>query len=160
VSSLVETKERALELLKIESKELHSKQAVSKTVSKTAEKINDLLGMTKNDREKEELKIHVETLSRQVDAFKKKNDFNEQRIEVLIRERNEARAWHENLQKSMSSVKQKLERIAEELGILANVLPNALQEWIQKNLPNVAKIMLDGNRKLEQEQKNKQGFNL
>jgi len=116
--------------------------------------------MTKNDREKEELKIHVETLSRQVDAFKKKNDFNEQRIEVLIRERNEARAWHENLQKSMSSVKQKLERIAEELGILANVLPNALQEWIQKNLPNVAKIMLDGNRKLEQEQKNKQGFNL
>ena len=160
VSSLVETKERALELLKIESKELHSKQAVSKTVSKTAEKINDLLGMTKNDREKEELKIHVETLNRQVDALKKKNDFNEHRIEVLLRETNEARARHESLQKSMNSVKQKLEKFAEELVILANVLPKALQEWIQKNLPNIAQIMLDGNRKLKQEKKHKQGFNL
>ena len=160
ISALVETKESALELIKIESEEIQSKHAISKTVSKTAEKINDLLGMTKNDREKEELKIHVETLSRQVDTFKKKNDFNEHRIEVLIRERNEARAWQNSLQKSMNSVKQKLEKIAEELGMLANILPKTWQEWIQNHLPSVAQIVLDGNRKLDQEQKNIQGFDL
>jgi len=86
-------------LLKIKSKELQSKQAVSKTVSKTTEKINDLLGKLKNDREKEELKVHVETLSKQVDTFKKKNKFNEQRIEVLLREQNEAKVWQDKLEK-------------------------------------------------------------
>jgi len=160
VSTLVETKERALELLKIESKELHSKQAVSKTVSKTAEKINDLLGMTKNDREKEELKIHVETLSRQVDAFKKKNDFNENRIELLLRERNEAKVRHDSLEINFNGIRQKLEKITNEIGILANKLPQILQDWIQKNLPSIAQVILAENRKLDQEQKNKQGFNL
>ena len=86
-------------MLKIKSKELQSKQAVSKTVSKTTEKINDLLGKLKNDREKEELKVHVETLSKQVDTFKKKNKFNEQRIEVLLREQNEAKVWQDKLEK-------------------------------------------------------------
>lgn len=160
VTALVEGKENALELLKIESKELQSKQAVSKTVSKTAEKINDLLGKTKNDREKEELKVHIETLNKQVDTFKKKNDLNEQRIEVLLRERNEARMLHESLQKSIKSVKQKLEKITEELRMLANILPKTWQEWIQNHLPNVAQIVLDGNRKLDQNPKSIQGFDL
>ena len=160
VEALVETKENALELLKIESKELKTKLAVSKTVSKTAEKINDLLGITKNDREKDELKVHVEKLSMQVDAFQKKNDFNENRIESLLRERNEAKVRHDSLEINLNSMKQKLEKITNEIGILANKLPQILLDWIQKNLPSIAQVVLAGNRKLDQEQKNKHGFNL
>jgi len=153
VSALVETQESTLERLKIESDELQSKQIISKTVSKVGEKIGDIIGMTKNDKEKEGLKTQINTLEAQIKTYGRKISFQEQLLGEQQRDLEKEKHLHNDLKARFETMRRKLEQITMEVGVLANSIPGTWKEWIQKNLPYVARAMSDQKGNYDQDQK-------
>ena len=101
----------ALEQLKTENEKIKPKENVSKAISKTAEKYYDLLGITKNDKEKDALKTEIIALKEENKTLGRKNEFDNHLLQDTIRELNKEKAWKKDIMEKYEYVKSEIQRL-------------------------------------------------
>jgi hypothetical protein len=146
VSTLIESKENVLESLKIEIKTIQVQENVTKTVSKAAEKIGDLFGKTKNDREKEELKHQVQKLTESNKVLGAENSrltANNNRLDVRC---SDLQRNNKSLDSRCASLDKELHGLKKETAEFFSKAPREQLQSIQAQFPALHKAITYGIR--------------
>lgn len=103
--------EKNLNRLRVEEATIKPKENISKAVSKAAEKLTGLLGVTKNDKEKDALKSEIIALKEEIQTLGRKNEFENHILQTTIRELDKEKSWHKSLREKFESAKIEIQRL-------------------------------------------------
>ena len=152
VSTLVEDKSNALERLKIENEKIKPKENVSKAISKTAEIALELLGKSKNDKEKDALKTEIIALKKENKTIGEKYDRECRSSSNYYFELKSEKEKVDSLKRKNNNLEGESKTLKKELGKFVEVVSEEVLNWFATNFPT---LHATGLQEQQEQKKNK-----
>jgi hypothetical protein len=160
VSALVDNKETALELLKIENEKIKPKENVSKVISKTAEIALDFLGKTKNDKENDALKTEIIALKKENKTIGEKYDKECRSSSTYYFELRSEKEKVDSLKRKNNNLEGESKTLKKELGKFVEVVSEEVLNWFATNFPTLHATGLQEQKAQERNKNRQQRFEM
>jgi predicted nucleic acid-binding Zn-ribbon protein len=157
--------ENQAEIVRQQISNLQTKENVAKTVSKAAEKIGDLFGSTKNDKEKESLRNDLNALKEKasqqeasIRGLNLKNDYLQSQVNSSQSNAKYIGLQRDEYFRNNKTLETKINAISKEMGQLSKSFDQKAMEIIKDNFPALHECITKGIKLLSRGNENNRGI--